>query len=333
MDRTAYGIDANQPTGVPRKLPFRSTKDGWHIIEIDWFDVEGYQFEAACQGLTEDMIRSEILRDWSVSTGRRVYSQYSPRIHRSVEPLQFWPDRPLTCGWDFAWGGDSVPAFTPTQINPMGQWQIFPCLAPEEGSSMGAYEFCESVADYLLREFAVPHGLELEDLHLVHIGDPSGRARIPRPGEKAKEATSWYDIMNRGIDVHIGIDDHGDPVIEHKRGWKWRCIPGAVNITSRLEAVRSRLSMILPGGWPGLVVDVRAESIHSAFMGQYQYQEYNDGTFSRNPLKNRASDIMDSLGYAATKLFAQPKVDDNDEEDDDDRSKREPFKSHAAGRW
>jgi hypothetical protein len=312
-------------------LPFRKTKDHWYHIEIDYWAVPGYDLASASKGLTEDMIRSEILRDWSVTVGRRVISNYSPKLHRSIEPLEFFPESTLYGAWDFAWGGDSVPAFVPMQINSMGQIQVWPALAPNVGTSIGAYEFCEMVADYLLREFAIPHELELEDLRLVHIGDPSGRARIPRPGEKKNEAVSWYDIMNRGVEVIVGYDDHGDPVVESKKGWKWRCIPGAVNITTRLEALRSRLSLILPGGWPGFVLDNRAESIHTALMGGYCYEEYSDGSYSRNPKKNRDSDIIDALCYGLTRLFAQPKVDDNNEEDED-TVRRQPIRSHAAGR-
>jgi hypothetical protein len=110
-----------------------------------------------------------------------------------------------------------------------------------------------------------PYGLDLDDLKMIHIGDPWGRARVPRPGQSKKEAASFYDILKRGIDIRTGQDEDGNPVYEHKPGWGWKVIPGAVNITERLEAVRSRLSTILPGGYPGLVVDPRATLIISGF--------------------------------------------------------------------
>jgi hypothetical protein len=320
-------IEAQEPKRI---LPLRKTKDDWWILEIDTWVVPGYDLKAATKGLPEDQIQTEFLRNWHAVTGARVFRSYNPAIHRSIEPLDFDPTKELVVGWDFAWGGQSVPAIVPMQINNMGQLQIFPSLAPQVGSSIGAYEFCQQVADYLYREFAAPHGLELKDLHLKHIGDPAGRNRIPRPGEKKNEAASWYDIMNRGLEVSLGFDDFGDPVVEKKPGWGWKCIPGAVNLTARLEAVKSRLSLILPGGWPGIVVDVRAIDIHTGFLGGYHYEEHGDGQFSREPKKDRMSDIFDALCYACTRLFSQPIIET--EEEDEDSSRRQPYRSHASGR-
>jgi hypothetical protein len=323
-------LEKNQEEGG-RILPLRKTADDWYVLEIDYHQVPGYSLKAATRGLTEDVIQAEFLRNWHAVTGARVFRTYRTEIHRSIEPLEFDPTKPLVVGWDFAWGGQSVPAIVPSQINMMGQWQIFPSLAPQVGSSIGAYEFCEQVADYLYREFALPYDLELKDLKMVHIGDPAGRNRIPRPGEKKNEAASWYDIMNRGLEVTLGVDDFGDPVIQKKPGWGWKCIPGAVNLTARLEAVKSRLSLILPGGWPGLVVDVRAIDIHTGFLGGYHFEEHGDGQFSREPKKDRMSDVFDALCYSATKLFAQPKIEAIEEEDED-TVRHTPYRSHASGR-
>lgn len=320
----------NEEQPKKRILPLRKTKDNWWVLSVGWEVVPGYPYAKLKKELPEDQFRTEVLRDWSASRGRKVYSQYRDELHLAREPLDVDPTGTIFCGWDFAWGGASVPAFVPTQINGAGQWQIWPALAPLENTSVGIYEFCSEVADYLYREFALPYGKELRDLKLVHIGDPSGRNRMPRPGEKKNEAASWYDVMRRGLDVCIGYDDHDDPVIEHKPGWGWICTPGAVNISTRLEAVRSRLSLILPGGWPGLVLDPRAESIRTAFLGEYHFEEYSDGTYSDKPEKNRASDIMDALAYAATRMFSQPQMSQDDEEDED--RPRHEWVSHAANR-
>jgi hypothetical protein len=313
-----------------RVLRRRVTAQGWTVLTVPWTCVPGYDIAGLRKILDDDSFRREVEIDWTASGNRAVYTTWKESIHVAMEPLDFNPSEPLRVGWDPAYTG--TPAFAITQINPMGQWQIFPSVCPPPDMSVGPYEFGCMVADHLQREYATPNGMDLDDLKLIHIGDPWGRARVPRPGQSKREAASFYDILKRGIDIRVGEDEDGHSVYEHKPGWGWKVIPGAVNITERLEAVRSRLSTILPGGYPAIVVDPRATLIIRGFGGEYAYKDYGDGSYSRDPNKNYVSNVMDALGYIATRMDAKHKPIKERDEDDDDTPRHE-FRSMASGRY
>src|SRR5262245_34451563 len=89
------------PPGASGVIPTRETPDGWTIATIHWSLVPGYDYESARAGLTDEAIRQELEIDWSASKGKRVYPEYSPRVHLAREPLTFDVHQPLYCGWDF----------------------------------------------------------------------------------------------------------------------------------------------------------------------------------------------------------------------------------------
>lgn len=309
-----------------RILPLRITPDGWAVLTLHWSANEDYDYEAACQGQSEEDIRTELEIDWSATKGKRVYPQFSRQNHVATEALRFEPSRPLHIGWD--WG--KVPACCITQVNVYGQWLIFPSLSPPETASLGVYEFASMVADHLLQEYAAPHGLDLEELKMVHVGDPAGQYAAAKTGLKRQETKACFDVLYGGSKLYLGEDDRGDPVYEERPGWKWRVIPGPIDITRRLESVRSRLTTTLNGGLSALVVDPRAEMIITGFLGSYAYKQYTDGSYSRDPDKNAASHTFDALGYTAARLFARPPKSQYDE--DEDEPKPQGFRSHAASR-
>jgi hypothetical protein len=313
-----------------RVLPLRKTAQSWWVLTVPHTAVPGYPVEELRKILDDDAFETEVLINWERARGKVVFPQWNRALHVSVDDLEINPNETIYCGFDPAYTG--TPAFVPTQINAMGQWQIFPAVCPPPNQTVGPYEFGERVASYLQREFAMPHGLELDDLKLVFIGDPWGNARVPRPGQAKREAASFYEILKKGIDVVVGQDQDGNPVYEHRPGWGWKVIPGAVNITARLEAVRSRLSTLLPGGYPAMVVDHRAESFIAAMGGAYHYKDYGDGTYGRDPEKNWHANIVDAAAYIATRLYAKHKPTKERDEDDDDTPRHE-FRSMASGRY
>jgi hypothetical protein len=306
------------------------TRDGWCVCSVPYTCVPGYDLEAATAGLTRDAVEREILLNWAVVHGKKVWEEFAPQRHVAAEPLTLDPYRPIHCGWDWAWTGS--PAFVPTQINAHGQWLIFPSLSPTPEEMQGIYQFASDVADHLLRNYAAPHGLGLEDLNLVHIGDPAGRDRPPVTGGRRKEAYSCFEILFRGIRMPMGEDDDGNEVYEEKPGWGWRVIPGARTIPERLEAVRGRLTTTLRDGLPALVVDPRATTVIEAMSGSYAYKEYEDGTYSHDPDKSYWSHTADALGYCATRLWAKGSGSKREGEFAEDREGRvEPYRSQASG--
>ena len=317
------------PTARRRLVPQRMTPDGWVIDRVHYSLVPGYDFVEASEGLSDEAVRRELEIDWSASEGKRVYPQFSRERHVASDPLVPDITRPFYCGWDF--GG--CPAFVPTQLNVFGQWLIFPSLSPPEGLSIGIYEFGQMVADHMQREYASKYGVSLDKLTLIHFGDPAGAARPPRTGQGRKETQSCFDILKRGLIMHAGTDDNGEPVVHKKPGWDWTIIPGAVNITERLEAVRGRLTTSLAEGHSAMVVCCNADAVIRGLSGGYHYHQRADGHYEYDPHKDWFSHTADSYGYIATRLFMVPAKSARDEDEEEYGLYAMTFRSGACSRY
>ena len=258
------------PEVSERLLPRRTTVDGWTILTIPFSVVPGFDIATATKGMSENDIKREYYISWSSSSGAAVYPTYNADIHVARAPLCFDPGRPLIAGIDF--GG--CPAAVFSQLNGYGQWLILSAMAPPEGLSLGTYEFGEQLADHLLHNYASPYGLEIDQLTITWFGDPAGNAP-PALGRSNPgcEARTHFEILRDGIYLPMGVGEEGEPITEHKPGWGWDIIPGAVSIPERLEAVRARLSLILHGGLPAFLVDPRCEPIKEAMGGGYCVDE------------------------------------------------------------
>jgi hypothetical protein len=301
----------------------RHTADGWCVLRVPYTAVPGYDFAAATEGMTEEDIRREILLDWTATSGARVYTGYNPEFHLATEPLRFDVDATFYCGWDF--GG--CPAFVVTQLNGYGQWLILSALAPPEGLSLETYQFGEMVADHLLHTYALPADMELEDLKLVHFGDPAGNAPPPRTkATQAQETRTHFQILRDGVRLHLGYDPDGKEIVEERLGWGWRIQSGAVSFEARKAAVQARLSTLLRGGAAALVVDPNCTVIAEGLGGGYHYPQKTDGRYELEPLKNWHSHGCNAMEYIATRLFKQPEKKDRDE-----HPRRQQIVSAASG--
>lgn len=287
---------------------------------------DDYDFEAACRGMAPEDIATELEISWTSAPGLRVYPQFRYEIHVASRPIRYEPSLPLVIGWDFGLS----PACCISQVNALGQWCIFPSFHPEEREFEGIYEFGSHIADHLLRTYAVPNGMSLEELPMSHYGDPAGRGAAPTPGKRANETLSAFQILNRGIDVYAGEGEGRQRIVDRKPGWGWHVMPGAVSIPERLEAVKGRLTTLLRDGVPALIVDPREEFTITAFQGGYRYKQYADGTFDRHPLKDHFSHGMDALSYCATRLWARPGAKKRDDYDED-TPRQIPYVSQASG--
>lgn len=306
----------------------KRTRDGWTVATLGWWLVPGYDYAKAGEGLSEEARRQEIDIDWTATSGKVVYPEYG-REHQALDPLVFDPQRPLYCGWDFGAHEGGTPAWVPTQVNTFGQWLIFPPLAPTEDRSIGTYDFGQLVADHLQREYAAPHGLQWRQLKLLHFGDPNGNQRAPRTGDRPREMVTHFQILNRGLEIPLGPDAKGDMQYERKPGFGFEIQPGPVNVLDRLNAVRARLTLTLPGRLPGLVVDPRATVIRDGFAGGYHFPKRADGSYETHPEKDWFSHSLDALAYVAACLFYQP---EEDEEDARNFAPARRFRCQAAGR-
>jgi hypothetical protein len=306
-------------------LPLTLTTDGWYVLRIHYSAVPHYNIDEARRGFTtEQDRRRELEIDWSASSGVQVYPQFDRDRHVAAKPIPFDPRQPLYCGWDF--GG--CPAFVVTQLNSHGQWLILSAVAPAEGQSISTYEFGQMVADHLQHEYVLPAGLEgLEDLRLLHFGDPAGGQRaIHGATTRASQARSHFEIIRDGVDVHLGRDERGEEVVDSLPGWGWYIAPGAVDLPTRMNAVVARLKLSLNNGAPAIVVDPRCEVIVDGFNGGYHYPVRADGRVEYDPAKTYHSHAMNALEYVGTRLFRQaPKETDED-------APRHEVRSRAAGR-
>lgn len=308
-----------------RVVPKRRTRLGFAITTIHWKSVPGYQIEMISHGMDANSKRVELEIDWSVTRGRPVYPEFSRDMHVASEPLPYYPELPLILCWDMP----GTPACAVTQLNPFGQWQIFPSLQANAKESVGVYEFGQRVADHLLEKYAAPNEITVEELSLVHIGDPAGNYKPPRTGMRRSETRAAFEVLRAGSRLYVGEQD-GVERYEERAGWGWVVVAGAVDLTTRLEAVKTRLKALVGSGLPAMIVDPRAEPIIQALNGGYHYKENSDGSYGREPDKNHSSHIVNSLEYGATRLHSRPVPRRRVEDEDGEQAPRHI--SMAAGR-
>ena len=312
-DLRKYVEETLRHTPAPAKgqlLPRNRTRQGWLVVTVPWLVVPGYDLNEVCAGQPDEVIRREVCLDWTATTGKRVYPEFSTHFHVSQEMLPFYPDDTIYVGWDLP----GHPAAVVTQLNPYGQWCLLSSVSPPEGKTVGVYEFGEMVAHHLYKCYAEPNGITLNALRLLHYGDPAGFALPPRVGEVASEraeARSCYDILELGERLCVGHDKRGEPIYEERPGRGWRVMPGGVSITEREEAIRARLRTVLDGGRPALIVCKSAETLREAFGGGHHCKQLADGRYEPKPHKGFYSHTANAAEYIATRLFEQsPKKKD-----------------------
>jgi hypothetical protein len=261
--------------------------------------------------LSHASVRTELECDWEASQNKAVFPEFTRSLHVSPDPLVYDPERPLIVGIDMP----GTPAAVVTQVDMWGRWCVLATLCPPEEETVGVWEFGEALAELLLRDYAEPHGRDLDTLSVRFYGDPAGAAPIPKPGQSAKEARSCFDILRHGVKLHKGYDERGRELVEEKPGWGWAVIPGEVSINKRLEAVRARLTTLLRDGVPAFAVDPCCRTLIEALAGAYCYrQRSSDLRYELDPDKSWHSHVADALAYPATRLFARTIKEPRDED-------------------
>lgn len=310
-------------------LPLRQA-GGWTILEIRGArDIPDYDPVAVGKGMSDQAYRREVQGDWTATAGKLVYPEFGP-VHEAVQAIPYDPSRQLVLGWDLPGGNGGTPACVVTQLSGRGQWLILSDVMPGADETVGIYEFGERVAEHLHERYARPHGLEVKDLRMQHFGDPAGQVRPPATvgtATKGQEQRSAFEVLNLGERLFLGTDYRGRDLWETKPGRGWIVEPGEVSLTKRMEAVRARLTTVLPGGLAALVVSPEARWVHEGFAGGYHYPQRADGRYELDPAKNESSHPMDACSYVATRLFAARKA-----KDEDAWQSREKPQVRAAGR-
>lgn len=286
-------------------LPRLRLRNGWDLLEIrGGRDIPGYDEKVIGHGLDDQTFRREVKGDWTAVVGKLVYPEFGP-IHCAAEPLPFDPDLPLILGWDFGgspWTG--TPACIISQVSAHGQWLLYPPVVADPKESVDIWTFAKRVADEIYEEYAEPFGLRLEDLRIVHYGDPAGANPPPKhlATNRGVEARSSYEIIAEGDRTPLHTDrDTGDVVYHERPGFGWVILPGEASVTKRINTVKARLSTIARGA-PALLVDPQARYLLDAFQGGYHYHQRDDGRYELDPMKNHWSHGMNALEYAGSRL-------------------------------
>lgn len=278
------------------RLPLYQAGD-WAVLEVRGErDIPGYDPAQVGRGMSPQTFRREVLGDWTASTGKLVFPEYGD-MHESPAALPYDPKRPLLCGWDLPAATGGTPAFVVTQLTHGGQWLLFGSVLPGVDETIGVWDFAERCAYYLKQEFADPAGLRVEDLNLVHYGDPAGAQRPLLGGGAATEIGSAYEIIRDGERF---AGPNGTTI--ERPGFGWDIQPGEVSLVKRLEVVRTRLCANV-GGAPSILVDPGATFIRAGFKGGYHYAQRNDGRYELDPAKNRYSHVFDALEYVCSRTF------------------------------
>jgi hypothetical protein len=311
------------PESAP--LGLRKTVDGYWVARLHYSIVPDYDFESACTGMSDDQIERELEINWSASSGMAVYPQFKWDTHVAAEELRYWPELPLHCGLD----APGCPALAITQLNPWGQWQIFPSLHPSRGQDFSFYEFAEWMAEHLEKNYGEPYGRTLKQIPLVIIGDPAGNTVPTRSDGSRQDMRSCWETLRTGVRMFMGEDENGRGLYADKPGWGLNVVPGVISVQKRIEAVRARLTSQVGDGLPAFIIDPREDYMIRCFQGLYTFERYPNGDYSDKPAKDDASDIMDSVAYVASRLSARPEPLD----DEDAPAPTPGFISQSSSHW
>ena len=200
-----------------------------------------------------------------ISDGLPVYPEFMHHLHVAEGRLTAIPNIPVSVGIDFG----LTPAMVWTQVAPSGQWLV---LKEEIADSMGIDRFGDKCIES--QNLFFPYHKQSD---FRYYADPAGTQRA-----QTDEKTCFEILATKGV----------------------ICEPGAVDFTSRREAVARKLTTI-SAGKPALLIDSQmCRTILKGFMGGYYYPEIGGtGRYRESPEKNSYSHPHDALQYVASRLF------------------------------
>jgi hypothetical protein len=218
-----------------------------------------------------------------ISHGGTVFSEFAQHLHVHHSHLPVNRERPLLCGW----AHDPCMAWVLCQLTERNQLLVLASAVGDTGE--GVYGFGARVHEWLQREIG------REGLDLRHFGHPN---YLDPNGSRAEER-AVAEILNRGL--RLGREEG-----ERKPGFGFRLRRGEASRKAREAAIRGRLTLILPGGLPALVVDPGAQEVQTALAGGYAYRLIaNTGYFTEDPEVNPSLAVVDALGHVLCRLFAE----------------------------
>lgn len=252
----------------------------------DWED-EHLSFP---NGKNDDMVDVGSIAATMVAHGGTVFSEFAHHLHVHHSHLPVNRARPLLCGW----AHEPCMAWVLCQLTERNQLGVLASGVGDTGE--GVYGFGARVNEWLQREIG------LEGVDLRHFGHPN---YLDPNGSRAEER-AVAEILNRGL--RLGRDEG-----ERKPGFGFRLRKGEASRKAREAAIRGRLTLILPGGMPALVVDPGAKEVQNALAGGYAYKLItNTGYFTEDPEVNPSMAVVDALGHVLCRLFAEKQEPDRE---------------------
>jgi hypothetical protein len=222
-----------------------------------------------------DLLKTLVRGEWGITVqGKQVFPEFSQQLHIAKESLI--PKHPTTVirGWD---NTGLSPAICLSYINALGQWCIFKEFCYDNTGIMEAAE-----AMILWCRENLNDKCEYRD-----IADPAGKNR-----DSNKMSPADY-IRKKG----------------HEYGLSINLEDGIQTFKTRRESMASRLTKLV-GGQPALLIDPKCTKIINGLDGGYAFKEIGgSGVYSKDPIKNEFSHIIDACMYISSRLFtvSEPK--------------------------
>ena len=223
-------------------------------------------YQEAARGQPEWWIRRMIRNEFGYSRdGKPVFPEYSDLIHCAPEPLVALDGLPLKIGLD----AGATPAATIWQRKPNGQWRGLHELFVPNTESMGPKRFGKWLNQELQEQFP---GIPVKGW-----ADPSADFG---GDQEEQEDWNWLDKVRQETGINI------------------RPAPSNI-IHDRLDAVRGRLTEMIDGYEPGLLISPTMRVVRKGFNSGYRYRRLKvaEGRYEDKPEKNDYSHPHDSIQY------------------------------------
>lgn len=282
--------------------PLIKQTDGTYIPNPDAENIDhlpgGYQYYLdMIAGNDEDHINVMVLGNYGhLKTGKPVYPEYNDKIHCPSTGIIPIKGLKIALGWDFG----LTPSCIIGQLTSLGQMIILDELFNED---MNVRQFARDVVKpFLAKKYK---GFEIE----FSLGDPAGNNRGEGEGKSAIGILNDYYVQN----------SDGDIIVPLNMGFITEPAP-TNDPTLRLDAVKSFLTRLVDGGYPGYVLNKSCSLLRKGKMGGYKYKKIqaagSEDRYNLKPDKNVYSHAADAEQYLALGYTTGISVEEEEYQED-----------------